>query len=148
MNSDNDINRFLDAQDQSWEGSYSQALDEVLAGQKRTHWIWYVFPQLRGLGRSGHSHFYGITGLSEAERYLQHPILGKRLREIFTALLMHKTMNAVEILGGIDTKKLRSSMTLFDAVSPNDVFNEVLVTFYEGKRCYRTFQMLEQALLK
>lgn len=138
MNSENDINRFLEAQDQSWEGNYSQALAEVQAGQKVTHWIWYIFPQLRGLGRSGHSHFYGIADLSEAERYLQHPVLGKRLREISDAMLTHKTKTAVEILGGIDAKKVRSSMTLFDAISPNDVFNKVLATFYQGKRCYKT----------
>ena len=101
-------------------------------GRKRTHWIWFIFPQLAVLGRSANAKYYGISGYDEAEAYLEHPILGARLREITRALLQHRGESAVDILGGIDAVKVRSCMTLFDAVSPDDIFQEVLDAFYGG----------------
>lgn len=125
--------------------SYPDALAEIRLGRKRTHWVWYIFPQLRGLGYSHNAHFYGISGRDEALRYLQHPVLGARLREISRALLQHCGSAAVEILGSIDALKVCSSMTLFDAISPNDVFAEVLSSFYGDSRCERTLSLLTNA---
>lgn len=130
---DNDITRFIDAQDSKWSG-FNTALREIKAGRKTSHWIWYIFPQLRGLGHSRMSYYYGITGSTEAEEYLSHPILGARLREITTALLRHKNKRPEAILGSIDAQKVRSCMTLFDCISPEDIFAEVLDTFYNGQR--------------
>ena len=120
--------RFLTAQN----FYYSLALQEIIDGRKRSHWIWFIFPQLTILGRSANAKYYGISGLNEAMAYLSHPVLGARLREITAALLQHRGEKAEDILGGIDALKVRSCMTLFDAVSPNDVFNEVLDAFYNG----------------
>lgn len=125
--------------------SYPDALAEIRLGRKRTHWVWYIFPQLRGLGYSHNAHFYGISGRDEARLYLQHPVLGARLREISRALLQHRGSAAVEILGSIDALKVCSSMTLFDAISPNDVFAEVLSSFYGDSRCERTLSLLTNA---
>lgn len=125
--------------------SYPDALAEIRLGRKRTHWVWYIFPQLRGLGYSHNAHFYGISGRDEARLYLQHPVLGARLREISRALLQHRGSAAVEILGSIDALKVCSSMTLFDAISPSDVFAEVLNTFYGDSRCERTLSLLTNA---
>ena len=106
--------------------------------EKRSHWIWYVFPQLKGLGRSYNSEFYGISGLEEAKAYLEHPVLGERLREVCEVILGLPTNDAREIFGGIDSRKLRSSMTLFDLASPDDVFAKVLEKFFDGNRCRTT----------
>lgn len=125
--------------------SYPDALAEIRLGRKRTHWVWYIFPQLRGLGYSHNAHFYGISGRDEARLYLQHPVLGTRLREISRALLQHRGSAAVEILGSIDALKVCSSMTLFDAISPNDVFAEVLSSFYGDSRCERALSLLTNA---
>lgn len=125
--------------------SYPDALAEIRLGRKRTHWVWYIFPQLRGLGYSHNAHFYGISGRDEARLYLQHPVLGARLREISRALLQHRGSAAVEILGSIDALKVCSSMTLFDAISPSDVFAEVLSSFYGDSRCERTLSLLTNA---
>ena len=133
MKADNDITRFIEAQESEWSG-YNVALGEIKSGRKTSHWIWYVFPQLRGLGHSRMSHYYGITDRNEAEAYLHHPVLGKRLREITGALLEHSDKSAVSILGGIDALKVKSCMTLFDCISPNDVFSEVLTAFYDSER--------------
>ncbi len=121
---------------------YEQALAEIRNGRKESHWIWYIFPQLRELGRSYYALFYGICNRAEAETYLEHPLLGARLREISRALLQHKEKEAVAILGNIDAKKVCSCMTLFDAVSPGDVFAEVLAAFYADKRCKLTLSIL------
>ena len=99
----NSLERFVEAQ----ERTYQVALSEIYNGKKRTHWMWYIFPQLRGLGRSSMAHIYGISGLEEAKAYLEHPILSERLYEICGALLYHKGANIVEIFGDIDTLKLR-----------------------------------------
>ena len=122
------LKRFLKEQ----EVYYKQAFQEIQDGMKRSHWIWFIFPQLAILGHSWTSKYYGISGYDEAEAYLNHPILSERLRSISKALLTHREMDANDILGRIDALKVRSCMTLFDAVSPNDVFAEVLEVFYNG----------------
>ena len=132
-----DLNRFLHAQDDF--GIYRQALREMKAGRKTSHWIWFIFPQLKGLGHSYNSIYYGIESLKEAEDYLADPVLGKRLREITSEVLSHKDDDILVIMGsGIDAKKFRSSMTLFDAVCPNDIFAEALEAFFSGQRDPRT----------
>lgn len=132
------ISRFVEAQ----KRDYATALEEIRNGRKQTHWIWYIFPQIAGLGHSCYSNLYGIRDISEAEAYLNHPVLGKRLREISEELLKHRGTPAQDILGELDAMKVRSCMTLFDRVSPDDVFARVLDAFYEGKRCERTVNML------
>ncbi len=134
----NSLSRFVQAQ----ERDYKTALAEIRNGRKMTHWIWYIFPQIEGLGHSCYSNLYGIRDISEAEAYLSHPLLGKRLREITGELLKHSDLSAQEILGELDAKKVRSCMTLFDKVSPDDVFAQVLATFYGGTRCERTLEKL------
>ena len=134
------IERFIQAQD--WGNSYDEALQEIRDGRKQSHGIGYVFPQMRGLGRSSMAERYGIASLEEAKAYLEEPTLRARLYEISRALLEHSGKSAREILGGIDALKVRSCMTLFDVVSPNDVFNDVLTAFYEGKQCKRTLEMI------
>lgn len=136
-----DLERFVKAQDSEW-GTYSDALKEIKAGQKQGHWIWYIFPQVKGLGHSYNSEFYGIINKDEAISYLNHPVLGKRLREITEALLNCGRTSAFNILGFPDVLKVQSCMTLFDVVSPNDIFNDVLEKFYEGKRCEKTIARL------
>ena len=101
-----DINRFVEAQASRYCG-YEIALNEIKNGRKRSHWIWYIFPQLRCLGRSSRAHYYGIADRDEALCYLEHNILGARIREITAALLEHKDKSAVEIFGDIDARKLR-----------------------------------------
>ena len=140
--SETDINRFLEAQASRYCG-YEVALNEIKNGRKRSHWMWYIFPQLRCLGRSSRAHYYGIADRDEAQRYLEHPILGARIREITEALLEHKDKSAVEIFGDIDARKLRSSMTMFDFLSPNDIFCEVLRSFYNGERCELTLEVMQ-----
>ena len=136
-----DLDRFIKAQDSGW-ATYSEALSEIKEGHKRGHWIWYVFPQIKGLGHSHNSEFYGISSKDEANAYLEHPELGKRLREITQSLLACNNPSAYNIFGFPDVLKVQSCMTLFDLVSPNDIFNEVLDKYYEGKRCEKTIQRL------
>ena len=133
-----DLGRFVEAQ----EMDYTQALKEMKDGQKRGHWIWYIFPQIKGLGHSYNSEYYGISSKEEAKAYLDHPVLGVRLREITQALLDCNNKSADDILGFPDVLKVRSCMTLFDLVSPNDIFNDVLYKFYEGQRCDKTIWRL------
>ena len=133
------LQRFLSAQ----EYDYSIALREIQNGRKQSHWIWYIFPQIKGLGRSYQSQFYGIANRQEVEAYLAEPTLNARLREITLALLEHKDKTAQQILGGIDAMKVKSSMTLFDAIAPNDIYAEVLNTFFRGDRCKRTLAYLQ-----
>ena len=135
------LERFLKAQDSVW-GSYADALKEIKEGHKRSHWIWYIFPQIKGLGRSSNSEFYGISNKDEAKAYLDHPVLGLRLRNITQALLGCSNPSAFNILGFPDVLKVQSCMTLFDLVSPNDIFNEVLEKYYESKRCEKTIKRL------
>ena len=126
----NSLNRFIDAQNYMYE----TALTEIKNGMKVSHWIWFIFPQLRGLGRSDMAYKYGINGIEEAKEYLAHPVLSARLTEISEALLVHKNKDIEYIMGGIDAMKLRSSMTLFALVSEeNSVFHQVLDCFYDGE---------------
>ena len=137
-----DLDRFLKAQDSEMY-TYADALNEIKAGHKQGHWIWYVFPQIKGLGHSYMSEFYGISSKEEAKAYLQHPALGKRLRDITQALLDCNNPSAFNVLGFPDVLKVQSCMTLFDIVSPKDIFNDVLDKYYEGKRCERTKRRLD-----
>lgn len=125
-----DLERFVTAQDTC--DSYNTALQEIKSGGKRSHWIWYIFPQQKGLGRSYNSEFYGLDGEEEAKAYIEHPVLGLRLREITKALLVHKGYRTIHQLMGseIDVLKLKTSMLLFDKVSPNDVFARVIEDFF------------------
>lgn len=134
------LERFVEAQ----EIHYANALEEIKQGFKSSHWMWFIFPQLDGLGFSYMSKFYGIKCLKEVQEYLDHPILGMRLREISKELLNHKDKTACEILGEIDAMKLKSSMTLFDFVSPNEIFNEVLLDFYNGAKDEKTLHLIEK----
>lgn len=127
------LQRFIDAQ----EYSYNIALEEIRSGGKRSHWIWYIFPQQKGLGHSCNSEYYGLDGVEEARAYINGPILGTRLREITQALLAHKGQRTIrQLMGsGIDVLKLKTSMKLFDKVSPNDVFSEVIEAFFAKPKC-------------
>lgn len=132
------LQRFIEAQNDS----YDQALKEIRNGRKLTHWIWYIFPQIKGLGFSYNSEYYGVTSLQEARDYLENELLRKRLFEITESLLMHKGKDIESIMGDIDALKLKSSMTLFDAVKPGSIFGEVLDGFYGGERCRRTLEKI------
>lgn len=134
------LERFLTAH----ERTYDVALKELKEGYKRTHWMWFIFPQLKHLGRSYFSIFYGISGRDEALAFLQHPILSRRLREVSETLLQLPVSDATVIFGGIDSRKLLSSMTLFDIVSPDDVFARVIDKFFQGKRDRQTIKLLQQ----
>lgn len=132
-NLENDIDRFIIAQDNRYNG-YEQALNEIRDGKKVRHWIWYIFPQLRGLGYSRKSYYYGIKDKEEAWRYITNPMLRDRMFEITEALLEHSDRTIVDILGHIDSMKVQSSMTLFNCVVPNSIFARVLQTFYNGEK--------------
>jgi uncharacterized protein (DUF1810 family) len=139
MAQETDLRRFLDAQ----ATDYAQALAEVKAGRKRSHWMWYIFPQIQGLGFSSTSKHYAIRDLAEATAYLQHPVLGRRLVEICTALVGLASSDANRVFGSPDDLKLKSSMTLFAAVSGADaVFEQVLAKFFGGVRDGKTLQLL------
>lgn len=133
-----DLNRFISAQ----ERSYDAALREIKAGHKRTHWMWYIFPQIAGLGFSSTAQYYAISSMQEAKDYYAHPVLGKRLVEISEALLALDTSDAGAVMGYPDDLKLRSSMTLFLAASGDAVFQKVLDKFYSGKPDSRTLNIL------
>jgi uncharacterized protein (DUF1810 family) len=125
------LERFVSAQNRG--GTYATAVDELRAGNKRSHWIWFVFPQIAGLGHSSISQTYAISSLEEAQAYLAHPILGPRLTECARILCDLRARTAQEILGGIDAIKLRSSMTLFAyADSANPIFGQVLEAYFGG----------------
>ena len=125
-----DLQRFVDAQAQTYE----QALSELREGQKRTHWMWFVFPQVAGLGRSGMAQRFALPGAAEARAYYSHPVLGRRLVECARALTDLDTADAVEVFGTVDAMKLRSSMTLFAIAVPEEpVFREVLEHFFSGE---------------
>jgi len=134
------LKRFLDAQ----ATSYDRALAELKAGRKRSHWMWYIFPQYKGLGFSAMSRRYAIQSLDEAEAYLNHPILGDRLLECTRTVLGITGRSAREILGSPDDLKLRSCATLFEVLSPPDsVFVQLLDRFYDGERDAKTLQLLK-----
>jgi uncharacterized protein (DUF1810 family) len=139
MPSENNLQRFLDAQ----ATDYAQALAEIKAGRKRSHWMWYIFPQIQGLGFSSISQRYAIQDLAEAAAYLQHLVLGARLVEISRALLGLASSNATSVMGSPDDLKLRSSMTLFAAVPGADpVFQAVLDKFFAGAPDAQTLRRL------
>jgi len=134
------LDRFVAAQ----EGVYGPALGELREGRKRSHWMWFVFPQLAGLGRSETARFFGIASTAEARAYLAHPLLGARLREAAQALLAHRDARAETILGPVDALKLRSSMTLFEAVAADPApFASVLAAFFGGERDPATLALLD-----
>ena len=127
-----DLERFATAQDQF--GAYERALAELRHGRKTGHWMWFVFPQIAGLGMSAMSQRYAIASLAEARAYLGHDLLGPRLRECATVLAQTRGSTAEQIFGAIDAVKLRSSMTLFLRAAPDEpVFHEVLVEFFNGE---------------
>ena len=142
--SETDINRFIEAQEIPFFCGYNQALEDVKNGYKINHWMWYIFPQLRCLARSRTAYYYGIANKYEAQRYLECPYLGARLREITEALLLQRDKTAEEIFGEIDAKKLHSCMTMFDFLSPNDIFGEVFRLFYNEGRCEITLKVMQQ----
>lgn len=134
----NSLDRFLEAQ----ERMYEIALKEIRNGEKESHWMWYIFPQLRGLGKSQMAFAYGINGLEEAKAYLDHPVLSARLIEISEALLKHKNKDIENILGDIDAMKLRSSMTLFALISEEvSTFQRVIDCFYDSKMDEQTIKL-------
>ncbi len=134
-----DLNRFISAQ----EGVYDRALAELRGGLKRTHWMWYIFPQIDGLGHSPTTRQYSIKSLEEARQYLAHPVLGARLVECAEAVLAVSGLSAADIFGHPDDWKLQSSMTLFELVSgPGSAFERVLDKYYQGKRDARTLQIV------
>jgi uncharacterized protein (DUF1810 family) len=136
-----DLERFVDAQDAG--GTYDQALAELRRGRKTSHWMWFVFPQVAGLGRSSIARHYALAGLEEARDYLAHPVLGARLRESCEALLGAPEASAEEVLGSVDAMKLRSSMTLFGRADPDEpLFVRVLERFFDGAPDERTEELL------
>ena len=136
-----DLGRFTSAQ----ETVYDRALAELRSGKKRTHWMWYIFPQIDGLGYTPTTKHYAIKSLAEARQYLNHPDLGPRLLECTATVLCIQDRSVSEIFGYPDDLKLRSSMTLFSRVAePDSVFARVLGKYYDGERDIRTLQLLEK----
>jgi uncharacterized protein (DUF1810 family) len=136
-----DLARFVQAQ----EGTYEQALAEVRSGRKRSHWMWYVFPQFDGLGFSPTSRLYAIKSVAEAEAYLAHPLLGRRLLESVQAVLGVEGRSALEVFGSPDDMKLRSCATLFATVSPaGSVFQQVLDRYFGGEPDDKTLRLLKR----
>lgn len=136
------LSRFLEAQQQF--DTYNRALAEVKNGLKQSHWIWFIFPQLKGLGMSYNSQYYGIGGKGEAKAYLEHPVLGKRLREITTAFLELSGKSAEDVFGSLDAMKVLSCMTLFSEVEEDDLFSRVTDKYFQGKKDEVTMKMLKQ----
>ena len=136
------LQRFVDAQ----ENVYAEALEELKAGCKHTHWMWFIFPQLAGLGSSPMARQYAVSGMPEARAYLAHPILGRRLIVCVQAMLQHSQQSPRQILGEIDAVKWRSCLTLFEAVDPGGrVFDAALDQFYAGQRDAATLRLLNRS---
>ena len=133
------LDRFIDAQKED----YDMAFREISNGRKRNHYMWYIFPQIKGLGRSSTAKFYGIDGLEEAKEYMENEYLGNNLINISSKLLELDTNNPKDIFGGIDSKKLKSSMTLFELVSDNEVFSQVLEKYFNGERDELTLDLVK-----
>jgi len=126
-----DLERFVQAQDAN--GTYQRALEELKDGEKQSHWMWFIFPQIAGLGQSATSRKYAVTSLAEAKAYLEHPVLGPRLLACARAVAAHTGLSAVGIFGGIDARKLQSSMTLFLRADPAEpIFLEILDRYFDG----------------
>ena len=135
------LDRFVSAQ----EYCYKSALEEVRSGRKESHWMWFVFPQIIGLGMSDTAILYSITDIGEAQLFLEHEVLGPRLVEITKELLKLETDDPVEVFGEIDSLKLNSCMTLFDYVSDEETcFGEVIDKFYDGQKDDRTLQLIKR----
>jgi len=142
MTDSSNLERFLDVQ----ADDYETALSEIKNGRKRSHWMWYIFPQIHGLGFSETSRFYAIKNKKEAEDFLQHPILGNRLISICNELLKLKSSNANDIFGNPDDLKLKSSMTLFASLeNTNPVFQSVLKKFFNGAKDDKTLKILARS---
>lgn len=141
---DHSLERFVDAQEQM----YDRTLAEVKNGKKLSHWIWYIFPQLKGLGESNNSHFYGIDNIEEASAYLKHPVLGVRLREITATFLNLKGVNAQDVFGFLDAMKVCSCMTLFDEVSEDDLYRKVIDRHYDELADEKTLVLLGKSKAK
>ncbi|SDK47069.1 Uncharacterized protein, DUF1810 family [Arthrobacter sp. ov407] len=140
-----DLERFVIAQDAG--GTYWHALAELRSGMKRSHWMWFVFPQLAGLGRSETARKYAISSLDEARAYIRHDVLGPRLREVAAAVAFLEGRSAVQIFGSIDARKLHSSMTLFGLAAPGEsAFRDVLDRYFDGREDAATGQLLEGQL--
>jgi uncharacterized protein (DUF1810 family) len=134
-----DLNRFVEAQ----EGVYAQVLAELRRGRKESHWIWFIFPQLRGLGVSAMSQTYGLAGLEEARAFAAHPVLGPRLRECVQAVLEHRGRSAEAVLGSVDALKFRSCLTLFSRAVPDEtIFLQGLRQCFGAQADQRTLQRL------
>ena len=139
MTPGNDLYRFIEAQ----KGSYEIALTEIRRGKKTSHWMWYIFPQIHGLGSSETTRFFAIKDKAEATLYLKHPLLGARLIEICKELLSLNTSDPVKIFGSVDGMKLKSSMTLFSLLEPpNAIFQKVLSKFFDGEKDKSTIKIL------
>ena len=137
----NHLEKFHKAQ----EKDYKTALREIQNGRKDSHWMWYIFPQLKGLGRSGMADYYGISNINEAKQYLADPVLGPRLLEISSALLEIDTNDAEKVMGYPDYLKLKSCMTLFAAADPhNEIFQKVLQKYFNGEKDQKTLWLLKQ----
>lgn len=134
------LERFVEAQ----EESYEIAMNEIKKGRKRSHWMWYIFPQINGLGHSSTAQYYAIQGRAEAEAYLAHPVLSKRLLEISEELLKIESDDASVVFGYPDDLKLKSSMTLFSLISKKTVFKRVLDKFFDGEIDERTVELLKE----
>lgn len=134
------VERFIEAQ----KNSYDTALMEIRTGRKKSHWIWYIFPQIQGLGFSSTARYYAIKDREEAEAYMAHSVLRQRLIEISEALLELESDDAREVMGYPDDLKLKSSMTLFAEISEEPVFSRVLNKFFQGEVDERTLQILEE----
>ena len=132
------LDRFIDAQKED----YCIAFEEISNGRKRSHYMWYIFPQIKGLGISEKSEYYGIDGLKEAREYMENEYLRNNLVNISSKLLELETDNPIEIFGSTDSKKLRSCMTLFELVSDNDVFSLVLEKYFDGERDENTLNKI------
>jgi len=136
-----DLDRFVTAQ----ATSYDSALAEIHRGAKRSHWMWYIFPQIAGLGRSEIARHYAIRSLGEAQAYLAHPLLGQRLLECVAALQALPHTTAENVFGGVDAVKLRSSLTLFEAAGGNPIFAAAIDRWFDGRRDDATLRLLDEA---
>ena len=134
------IDRFIEPQ----KASYTIALEEIQNGRKVSHWMWYIFPQLRGLGQSNVAWYYGIKDLDEAKAYLEHPVLGQRLREITQTALDLSETDPMKVFGWPDNMKFRSCMTLFAQISEDDLFARTLDKFFGGQEDSMTLELLKQ----